>query len=296
MVKQKLVAIMGVVLSFVIAFGGWALTSLSINRQSDAMLYKGGATYPHMPKDVPLATQEVAVENPQTDETRSLGAAMDEEQMVDILRNWESDGRENYHEPTEEQMTMEEAIKVSGEFLSYYKDSGIFLDGEMKYDKTWTTAYLCQRIPDNRGREKDEKVTSVYSYWTVVFTGETMSVTIVLNAVSGQVWAARLTMNLDAVTSMNYDGAGNMLRRFMEGLKIDGSGKVKMKGTYPSKTFYQKFDGGNAYGVATITSRFDVGVDANSSDTDERYVVESLVENNERMLVEINMYLSTQVP
>ena len=195
--KQKIYTGIGITLSLLIAIGGWILTSALIDKKSDALLSLTGITTIDAPgiMSTPGITENADDRSPNS--PMSERPVLTEQQIYEILQNWESSGNEKPHEPKEGQLNMEQAIAAGKTGLTYFSEQGIIpveLAG-YKYDKT--NAYLCQNLIDEQIRFLD----SVYSYWTVTFTSEQMSANLIINAVTGQIWKASITIfneNIDS--------------------------------------------------------------------------------------------------
>jgi len=195
--KQKIYTGIGIALSLLIAIGGWLLTSALIDKKSDALLSLTGITTIDAPGIMSTPGITENADDRSHNSPMSERPVLTEQQIYEILQNWESSGNEKPHEPKEGQLNMEQAIAAGKTGLTYFSEQGIIpveLAG-YKYDKT--NAYLCQNLIDGQAQFLD----SVYSYWTVTFTSEQMSANLIINAVTGQIWKASMTIfneNIDS--------------------------------------------------------------------------------------------------
>jgi len=179
--KRNVFTAMGIVFSFVIAVGGWALTSMLINTKSDALMSGTGYVTVNPP---PVTTPQTPKEDPHDSERR-----LTEAEMARVLFNWESDGLEQPHEPMEGQLTMEQAIDASRAVLIEWGEAGIIPAGWERYENV--RAWLCQILPNGRRDLLDP----VFSYWTVSLASQDTRAVLTVNAVTGRIWKANLSFN-----------------------------------------------------------------------------------------------------
>ncbi|MDR1130907.1 MAG: hypothetical protein LBL15_00620 [Oscillospiraceae bacterium] len=247
--KQNVLTILGIALSFVIAIGGWAVTSMLIDLKSDALLSAGGLT----PVYAPAATSSGHTkldDNPNImgediSGERSIFSAIE---ISRILSNWESRANEQPHEPMEGQITMEQAIAIGQKGLSYFYDQGIIPAQLLEYSKT--DAYLCQRQPSGGA---GKMLSPDYSYWGLSFSGENGSVRFSINAMTGQIWKADLGINSSETVlteAVKKIKAEQMLDVFTAYLGLTGSGSYSTDGLTASESFAD----GMLYAVARSIS------------------------------------------
>ena len=273
MSKQKIITVAGIALSFAIATGGWALTSTMINRKSDALLSVSGTTWINAPDARPVAIpgQSVIEDNPS--DTLSM---LTEREMLSVLANWNSPGRERPHEPTAEQINMEEAIAIGEAALAYFN---FIPANQLVFDRTKTTAFLCQNIPSGRN---GQFLDPIYSYWAVTFTIDGVSrwgASMMINAVTGQVWKIDIMLLPDV--SIEFDAADieGTLIHFIEDIGISGNEKISIiTDSSSSITAFVGFADGGAYAVA------------------ETQYNPLPIEQNGRTLLQAHIYLTTKNP
>lgn len=179
--KRNLYTAMGITLSFIIAVGGWVLTSTLIDRKSDTLLSATGSIHVNTPPVSPKDTND-------DDETPPHRRTLSESQIYKVLQSWEAEIGERPHEPVDGQLSMEQAIDIGKTGLSYFYEQGIIPAELLEYDKT--NAYLCEKQP--RGQE-NYTINPYYSYWSITFSGENKRVTLVINAMTGQIWEAAIS-------------------------------------------------------------------------------------------------------
>lgn len=223
--KQNLYTVVGVALSFVIAFGGWALTSELINRKADALLSVTGSV--KVPTAPPTGTGEKPGDS--DEETDYVWPKLTESEIVAVLQNWEAGGRERPHEPTEGQLSMEQAIDAGRTGLFYFSEQGI-IPAEL-LDNSKINAYLYEYQPSGQGTGL---LDPFYSYWTVSFSGESMDVSLTINAVTGQIWKADLSFS--GINSNELKGE-QVLYVFTSNLELSSADSIKTTGNITSKGF-----------------------------------------------------------
>jgi len=184
MKKRGIFNIFGILLSFAIAIGGWALASRLMDIRSDNLMSATGVSPILMPLQLPQT--ETAPEYIPADATIQL---LSEQSILSILRNLDAPGREIPHEPTPEQITIDYAIRI-GRFwfdnLLQHFDMHSYLR-----DFHDANAHLSQNIQrGNSGFLPPE-----YSFWTVTLIGRFMTATFLINAVTGQVWRTDLVLS-----------------------------------------------------------------------------------------------------
>ena len=286
--KQKIFTAMGVILSFVIAIGGWALTSRLIDMKSDELLSASGVIWIGAPDSTSSGAPNPTVT--QNDPNPSAGLPMvTEHDMVTILRNWESPGREKPHEPTAEQISMDETIAAGEAALASFGSQGFIPIDLLSIDKTKTAAYLSQNLPPS---QEGQFLAPIYSYWTVALTGEAMGVTVMINAVTGEIWNINLQINpnphMDTPFELETGDAEKMLSEFLKDLSISSNETVQvdsnLSSSPPSITAFQELDSG-VYAVANIKGRL------LPTETDS---VQVGIDETGLAPIEISIYLSSQ--
>ena len=109
-------------------------------------------------------------------------------QIENAIKSWNERIGETMHNPVEGQISMEDAIKMGEEWLIKMnmgeKESG-------NSDANFTKATLSVGIQS----QSDEKLLEpYYSFWTVNFSSQTMNAVLYLNAVTGKVWGAEISL------------------------------------------------------------------------------------------------------
>ena len=298
--RQNILTAAGIALSLAIVLGGWALTNMLINMKSDALLSVSGVTWINLPLARPADTADPsAADNTQTHpgtSTTTPGYAaisglpnralpiITEHDIVSILRLQDSPGREMPHEPTIDQISMEEAILIGEAALTMLDINGIIPEDLFVIDRTKTTAYLAQHMPP----EASHRFTApIYSYWALAFKGEGMdggSVSMRINASTGRVLEIDLQLERYPydTAAIGIDVAERILANFIfdMGIGSDAGIKVSYNATSspPSIVASQEFAGGAFYAVVNVNGR------------------QRPEEPSKIILMGIHAYLSTQSP
>ena len=219
MSKQNIFTVMGIVLSFLIAIGGWILISRLMDVQSDMLMSATGTSPIAMPLQLPQADDIAAGEN--ADEAVYAHSLLSEQDIVSIIRNLESSGHAVPHEPTPEQITMGQAIMAGENWLSFIGEQLNFPDREtlFAFDRTSSVfAYLSQ----NQQQDRSAFLPPTYSFWTVTFINRYINAVMLINAVDGQVWQASFSSSDPLLAfEVSFEDVSNMLTAFVTIVGID---------------------------------------------------------------------------
>ncbi len=121
-----------------------------------------------------------------SEDTSSERNVLKTEQIEDAIKCWNERNSSILHEPVAGQISMEEAIKAGEKWLV---EMGI---GEEKDAAAYT-------INTELGigvqtEEAGEQLEAYYSFWTVKYSSRSISAVLYLNAVTGKVWGAEITL------------------------------------------------------------------------------------------------------
>ena len=275
--KQNILTSVGIILSFVIAIGGWALIGMLIDIRSDLLMSETGISPIAMPMQLPLTDDDDDTQ----DESAYTRPLLTEQEIVSILRNHAAVGREMPHEPTREQIDMLQAVEIARDWLRFI---GERLD---VHDNAFTFFDQSAHLSQNQQRGSDGFLPPEYSFWTVTFIGRFVNVTMLINAVEGQVWKTEISLTQHAVpitaewyvsltpyemdaSDMDWDAviffettsdnANNMLVEFMSVIGIDAGDIAFIRpappiGPWPwplMVTMQRVFADGDAYAAMRI--------------------------------------------
>jgi len=180
--KRSIFTISGIILSFVIAIGGWVLAGRLMDMRSNMLMSANGISPIIVPMSVPV------LNDTEHDYEYDFHPLLTEAGIVSVLHNINAPGREIPHEPTDEQITMGQAIDIGRTWLSFIREQ-LYIHQELFvfYD---TRAHLSQNVQ----RDGDGFLSPAYSFWTVTFNGRLIDVTLLINAVEGQVWKTEISL------------------------------------------------------------------------------------------------------
>lgn len=135
------------------------------------------------------------------------------EQMEEAIQFWNNRIGETIHDPVEGQISMEEAIELGKQWLT--------IMGEKKqiYSITATLSAGYQRESPKKQLEP------YYSFWTIEFSNQTVRTTLYLNAVTGQVWSAKIIWN-DDIQEKLYPQ--EQLKIFIESAGLQAENKTEV--------------------------------------------------------------------
>jgi hypothetical protein len=240
--KQKIYTAIGVIISFIIAIGGWFLIKTLIDIKSETLLSATGTITVDPPS---------TMTSPAMDEVSNYLPILNGQEIVSILKNWEADGRERLHEPIDGQISMESAIEISRNTLLNLSSQGLIPVEFLGI--TSTTAYLGQKI---RMEEDSIFLKPMYSYWTVYFYGEYMTATMIINAVTGQVWNCSVEFGYVEIDEPDNDVLSNVLTAFISGIVPDSEDDIIVGEATPGmKTISISFANKSAMASIIISGR-----------------------------------------
>lgn len=177
-------------LSFAVVLGGWLLMQEFLEWQKDKFLNGTGQISLQSSATALLlesGQKETQIETMGQD--YYSGESLPEDIMEKILNVWESGGRELPHEPRNGQIDMEQAIETGGIWVEKLVEQGVLPEKltEGNYDKI--SAKLCTREAQI---DFDE---ALLSYWSVQYIKRDITVSLLIHAICGEVWNARISMN-----------------------------------------------------------------------------------------------------
>lgn len=128
-------------------------------------------------------------------------------QVKDVVERWNNRQGEILHNPVEGQVPMMEAVREGEEWLKLIgmKEEVYGTDPELNFVRATLSV----------GMQEDALSTPLepyYSFWTVHFSGSYLDAVLYLNAVTGRVWSARITLYDNSLRELPYE----KLRQFVE--------------------------------------------------------------------------------
>lgn len=162
---QKL-NVLGVILVFIIIIGSWGLTKYLLYRKEINLLSRINKFDISINSDLESSNSDLSVE-----------------EIREILVTWNDNKELRVHDPTINQLSMDEAINKSIDDIEYFCEKGILPSSFKSVDVSLnTSAYLGTKVPENTNL-KDR-----YSYWTIKFSSEEIFIELELNAYTGNIW------------------------------------------------------------------------------------------------------------
>ncbi|MDR1706302.1 MAG: hypothetical protein LBS19_16715 [Clostridiales bacterium] len=240
MTKKNALTVSGIILSFAIAIGGWLLTSHLIDVRSDKLL------------SLTLDVDTNVVTQTASGMASPARPQLTEDEIAGVLRNWNwryaSDVTEKPHEPTDEQLSMEQAVEAAKEWCVFIGGLDIFPGEALRFEKA--SAYLAQKLlPELSSLFLQPE----YSYWSVSLTNESMNARMIINAVTGQVWETQINILRDDII-VSEEGISAALDAFTAALDINFEGNAEVVPVYIPNGIFQTlapFADGTAYASVT---------------------------------------------
>lgn len=206
--KRTIYTVFGVALSLLIATGGWFITNSLLDRKESDLLSARGSVHVDAPQQTNTVPPDDSVI---TSDPTKLTAA----EMYTVLEYWELNGTEQAHEPTDGQISMEQALNRAHEWLEYFCGQGLLSSKLLDYEPRKTNAYLSRNVPSQSGATaqnplvkaediRDSKLLEpFYSYWTVRLYAERLNIMLIINAGTGQIWKAEID---SSTATINFNG------------------------------------------------------------------------------------------
>lgn len=135
------------------------------------------------------------------------------EQMEEAIQFWNNRIGETIHDPVEGQISMEEAIESGKQWLTMMGSE------KQIYSITATLSAGYQK------ESAKMQLEPYYSFWTIEFSNQTVKNTLYLNAVTGQVWFAKIIWN-DEIQEKMYPQ--EQLKNFIESAGLQAENKTEV--------------------------------------------------------------------
>lgn len=188
-IKQNFYTAIGIALSFLIAFGGWIVTRELLDKKEKALFAVTGSIQVNTPI-ITAAETSKNQDGEESIETEYISPKLTDSQITSVLQNWENDGVERPHEPMVGQLNMEQAIEAAKDGLKFFYEQG-FIPENFHDEYNKINANLCVK---QLGDQRTQTFEPYYSYWTVLLTGDKTNSQLIINAVTGQIWRADVTL------------------------------------------------------------------------------------------------------
>lgn len=166
MKSQNKLNILGVIIVFIIIIGSWGLTKY--------LLYN---------KEIKLLEGINGFDILSSGETETNNSSLTIEQIREALISLNDNKEIKFHDPTINQLTLDEAVTKAIVDIKYFCEKGILPSSFNSIDNSWNTyAYLGTKAPIN----VDSK--DIYSYWTISFSNGDLLIELKQNAYTGNIW------------------------------------------------------------------------------------------------------------
>lgn len=136
--------------------------------------------------------------NEESEKVYNENYMLTEEKIADIIRCWNSREMELIHNPVEGQISMEAAIQIGEKWLV---EMGVSKGNEQGTDML---PYSVKAILGVGGQKGDtgKPLEPYYSFWSVEFANQSRKIVMYVNAVTGKVWRAKVTLYDDFTENM----------------------------------------------------------------------------------------------
>lgn len=194
-----------ILLALVFIFGSMAGMNIILQIRENQLLSESGIAVIESPVRAWQGRADGTDETDKnTDEERYSLTTM---QVKDVVERWNNRQGEILHNPVEGQISMMEAVREGEEWLKLIgmKEEVYGTDTELNFVRATLSV----------GMQKDAlsaPLEPYYSFWTVHFSGSYLDAVLYLNAVTGRVWSARITLYDNLPRELPYE----KLRQFVE--------------------------------------------------------------------------------
>lgn len=143
--------------------------------------------------------QDSSMEAENLDNSIKEGYVLTAEQMEEVIRQWGGRMAVTVHNPVNGQISMAEAVKAGEEWLA---EMGMEGNGQEKdMGSNFMNAMLGVAV---QNPSTETPLEPYYSYWIMQFSDQSMKAVLYLNAVTGQVWSAEITLLEDLPEEIPY--------------------------------------------------------------------------------------------
>lgn len=140
-------------------------------------------------------------ENEESENIYHDKSMLTEEQIADVIECWNSRETEFIHNPVEGQISMEEAIQVGEKWIA---EMGVSKGNEQGTDMLLYSVKATLGVGEQKG-DTGKQLEPYYSFWMVEFSGQSRKIVMYVNAVTGKVWRAKVSLYDDLPEKMPYE-------------------------------------------------------------------------------------------
>lgn len=139
--------------------------------------------------------------------------------MEEVIGSWDECLAVTVHQPVSGQISMETAIEAGKEWLAGMGFQATAGEDAVRIYSVRATLSITDPV-DSAGTQSE----AYYSFWNVRFSNQTMMAFLRLNAVTGKVWNADITLYTDFPSeAFDEQSCENRLNRFVELSGVQGS-------------------------------------------------------------------------
>jgi len=248
MIKQRILTVIAAAFSLLIVCGGWFLINELMDRQQTNLMNRVNS----------ITVNETSNDDQdKEDETGRL--LLSTQEITDILNVWRFDQTGYYHDPIDGQLTMEEAIKAAKSGLSYFCNEGVLPNQISENEYTQTNAFLYD-IQDKKNISKVVPAAKrpSYSFWSVSLANQKVIIQLTLNAQTGQIWMANISLTSYDGINFNKVNVLDLLQKFETYLGLSDGNQLRSNEYYAAKSYsnnqigivaYKKIEEYSKYGT-----------------------------------------------
>lgn len=182
MISKGKYTIFSLIFAVFFIFGSMEVTDRILQARETQLLTERGRAE----MESPVRTWENYHEDTMAEGIADERYVLNTEQIEDAVTCWNNRDRSILHDPVAGQISMEEAIKAGEKWLI---EMGT---GEEK--DVEACAINAELGVGVQTQDAGEQLEAYYSFWTVTYSNQSMSAVLYLNAVTGKVWGAELTL------------------------------------------------------------------------------------------------------
>lgn len=188
--KDKIKMLLLFIISLGVLTVGWYFTEQLLTEKQNSILGQTG--------QMELASEKSG--DQEFDENGELSyesKELSENQIRDILEIWSSRGEVVLHEPTSEELDMEQAIQIGEDWIERMAQSRILSEEFIGCDYDKVTAIMYAPASSDVDR-------SLSTYWELQFKKGGSVVSLTVHAASGTVWKANLSIKESEAIDYQY--------------------------------------------------------------------------------------------
>lgn len=253
--RSRLADLLGILAAIAIAFGGLALVEVRLAAEEDRILDAGGEM-----RIIQVQTQKMEAQD--VDEAAVRQAELTQEELAQAVECLKRGGDRHLHEPQAGQLSMAQAV-----------DCG----------KGWMEEFLLPRLglePDEGGEAREYKVGCFLwareeesgeapwlSYWAVELNAAGIDGMLILNAATGQVMSAAVTVS-HPIEYQDRDRIDTLLDDYADSFGIVSSYSAVGRYDLGTKSFRKSLGNGEMSAVIDISSVVMTSADNAAGDMD----------------------------